>query len=76
MRSVTIRGSDEGPERVLRFIRHVGSTGPENYQGHEVRQRQIGWLGQSGNVYRFDEYEEAKASEPGSFGPLYIDVGD
>lgn len=38
----------------------------------KIRVQQIGWLGQTGEVYRLDEPPTAH-TEPGSFGPLYIE---
>lgn len=36
--------------------------------------RQIGWLGQTGAVYEFDD-APYDGREPGGFSPLYIQVG-
>lgn len=78
MREVTIKHSDEGPERTLLFGAHgyVNEEHPIELTGSRVWQRQVGWLGASGNVYRFDEEPNARADEPGGYSPLYIDIGD
>lgn len=83
-RNVIIRFSDSGPETVVvaTNVRHVaGSMQMHRYlartsDGSLVERtfRHVGWLGQTGNIYRFDEEAEAQDNEPGSYGPLYIEV--
>lgn len=83
-RQVEIHGHDGGPEheRTLVFVQHgrvprddhAPLVAKDRRNQTIVVQRQIGWLGQSGNVYNLDEGDIMKANEPGSFGPLYIDV--
>lgn len=80
-RSVIIRASDDGPETVVAAtrkepgsVRKVSTTGRYASGLQERTFRQIGWLGQTGNVYRFDEEADAQDNEPCSYGPLYIEV--
>ena len=54
------RASEDGPETKLRT------------DTHNVWFRQIGWHGQSGAFYAFDE--DPSKHEPGSFGPVWIEV--
>lgn len=80
-RSVVIRFSDEGPETVVAATsrslatseRHV-SVGRDPWGFIKRTFRQVGWLGQTGNVYRYDEEDQARINEPGGYGPMYIEV--
>jgi len=70
-RPVTIRMSDEGPERKYRY------ETPTGIRGDVTVMRQVGWLGQTGNVYAFVEGEDVvRAGERGGYAPLYMEVGD
>lgn len=72
-RPVEIRMSDEGPERTYRYL--FPHNGAESTM--TTTMRQVGWLGQTGNVYAFVEGEDVvRAGERGGYAPLYMEVGD
>jgi hypothetical protein len=81
-RSVVIRFSDEGPETVVAAtspswgsnVHRKVSVGRDPWGFVKRTFRQVGWLGQTGNVYRYDEEDQARANEPGGYGPMYIEV--
>lgn len=58
-----------------RPYRHASAGGPESKcftETHTVWHRQIGWHGQSGAFYSFDE--DPSKHEPGSFSPVWLEV--
>lgn len=56
--------SADGPE--FKFRREL--------TGQVSQFRQIGWVGQTGEVYQLGEMEAIKATEMGGFAPLYFEV--
>lgn len=46
----------------------------EGKDGINVTFRKVGWLGQSGRFYTNEE--NPAPTEPGSFSPVYIEIGD
>lgn len=62
MRPVTINPSSDGPQRDMLQFNMLHAM------------RQVGWLGQTGNVYAYDEEATAREQEPGGYSPLYLEI--
>lgn len=76
MRPVELLANAGGSERTLLFCKHgyVNEEHTVTPTDKRVYQRQVGWLGFTGNVYALHEEARARSDEPGGYRPLYIDI--